>query len=235
MAPTSNISVLVLEGNYSVLHGLGFPISALAAMQEAGVHIREACWDVKQSNTGLSVSFFWPHCSPTVKLSKPSIAHKTVNSNNYSKSKRRRLRGNSQLKCSVEKGVDRTVQSRATIVAHPYLDGASVSVAGLAPKSPGFQPESDDDPHLACTESTSMYTFEGFEDQPPSVSVDLSDAVINVSSSVLYKELDDSPTPEVRVEQVDGTSTWSPIIVSKRLVKPASSDTSDDDLSFDKR
>ena len=84
----------------------------------------------------------------------------------------------------MEKGEDRTVQSRAPIVAHPSLDGASVSVAGLAPKSPGFQLESDDDltpdPDLACTESTSMYTFEGFEDQPPSVSVDLSDAVINV-------------------------------------------------------
>ena len=55
----------------------------------------------------------------------------------------------------------------------------------------------------------------------------------NVSSSVLYQELDDSPSPGVRVEQVDGISTWSPIIVSKRRVKPASSDTSDDDLDVD--
>ena len=64
-------------------------------------------------------------------------------------------------------------------------------------------------------------------------SVDLTDAVINVSSSVLYQKLDGSPTPGVCVEQVDGTSTWSPIKVSKRRVKPASSDTSDDDLDVD--
>ena len=52
--------VLVVDGNNSALRALGFPLPALAAMQEAGVQLGQACWDVKQSTSGISVSFFWP-------------------------------------------------------------------------------------------------------------------------------------------------------------------------------
>ena len=66
MADTdSTITVLVVEGNYSALHKLGFPLPTLAAMQEAGVQLRQACWDVKQSSTGISVNMFWPKVSQT--------------------------------------------------------------------------------------------------------------------------------------------------------------------------
>ena len=44
---------------------LGFPLPALAAMQEAGVQLGQACWGVKQSTSGISVSFFWPQNSHT--------------------------------------------------------------------------------------------------------------------------------------------------------------------------
>ena len=67
----------------------------------------------------------------------------------------------------------------------------------------------------------------------PTVAIDLSDAVIVDSSNVYYQELEDSPTPGVCVESDGGTSTWSPIKISKRHVKPASSDTSDDDIDID--
>ena len=61
MADTlGKIAVLVADGNYSALRELGFPLPALAAMQEAGVQLGQACWDVKQSTSGISVSFFWP-------------------------------------------------------------------------------------------------------------------------------------------------------------------------------
>ena len=54
------IAVLVVDGKYSAL---GFPFPAIAAMQEAGVQLEQACWDVKLSPSGMSVSFFWPHSS----------------------------------------------------------------------------------------------------------------------------------------------------------------------------
>ena len=239
MASTSSISVFVLEGNYSVLRGLGFPISALAAMQEAGALIGKACWDVKQSNTGLSVSFFWPTCHPTESQSKPSIALSTISNNNYSKSKKRRLRRKKQLTSSVKREEDSCTRLHSPVEARPSPERASVSESGL---SPGVQPECND--HLTSgTDESSTSTFEGFEDQPemvtvygctkPSVAIDLSDAVIVDSSNVYYQELEDSPTPGVCVESDGGTSTWSPIKVSKSRVKPASCDTSDDDIVID--
>ena len=48
----STRTVLVVEGNYPALRKLGFPLPALAAMQEVGVQLRQACcMDVKQSST----------------------------------------------------------------------------------------------------------------------------------------------------------------------------------------
>ena len=80
MADTcGRIAVLVVDGNYSALRALGFPLPALAAMQEAGVQLDQACWDVKQSTSGISVSVFWPQnsrqtqtqLSTTQKITKP--------------------------------------------------------------------------------------------------------------------------------------------------------------------
>ena len=48
MADTrGRIAVLVVDGNYSAIHALGFPLPAFAAMQEAGVELGQACWGVK--------------------------------------------------------------------------------------------------------------------------------------------------------------------------------------------
>ena len=43
MQARGKIAVLVVDGNYSVLRALGFPLPALAAMQEAGVQLGQAC------------------------------------------------------------------------------------------------------------------------------------------------------------------------------------------------
>ena len=75
----STITVLVVEG---ALHKLGFSLPALAAMQAAGIQLRQVCWDVKQSSTGISVSLFWPKASQTLFSSTLKI----------SKSKKHRIR-----------------------------------------------------------------------------------------------------------------------------------------------
>ena len=43
----SSISVVVVEGEFSALHRLGFPFPALATMQHAGLQLRDASWDIR--------------------------------------------------------------------------------------------------------------------------------------------------------------------------------------------
>ena len=59
-APDSGISVLVVDGQLGALHKLGFPLPALASMQEANALLSEASWNVRKSLAGLSASLFWP-------------------------------------------------------------------------------------------------------------------------------------------------------------------------------
>ena len=40
-------------------------------MQEVGAQISDACWNVKMSKSGLSVSFFWPSSDGRSKASQP--------------------------------------------------------------------------------------------------------------------------------------------------------------------
>ena len=44
----SRIPVLVVDGEFTTLHKLGFPLPVLATVQEAGFNLRDACWDVKK-------------------------------------------------------------------------------------------------------------------------------------------------------------------------------------------
>lgn len=45
MADTRGKIAVLVDGNYSALRALSFPLPALAAMQEAGVQIGQGCWD----------------------------------------------------------------------------------------------------------------------------------------------------------------------------------------------
>ena len=59
-ASDSGLSLLVVDGVLGALHKLSFPLPALASMQEAGSLLSDACWNVRKSSAGLSVSLFWP-------------------------------------------------------------------------------------------------------------------------------------------------------------------------------
>ena len=83
-APEHMISVLVVDGTLGALHRLGFPLPALASMQEAGVQLTRASWNVRKTAAGLSVSFFWP--------SSPTCDSAVAKCSKVSKSKKRRLR-----------------------------------------------------------------------------------------------------------------------------------------------
>ena len=84
-APEKVISVLVVDGTLGALHRLGFPLPALASMQEAGVQLSRASWNVRKSAAGLSVSLFWPSLTCESAVAKYSNVK-------VSKSKKRRMR-----------------------------------------------------------------------------------------------------------------------------------------------
>ena len=60
MAEKLTIHVAVLEGTFACLSELGIPLLACIQMQSMGLKLGEAQWTARSTNTGFSVSFFWP-------------------------------------------------------------------------------------------------------------------------------------------------------------------------------
>ena len=119
MAPTQhNISVLVVDGTYHAFSQLGFPIPALAAIQEAGLQIRGACWDVKRSHFGLSVSFFWPSSKSDSVLAQQKCTIVASSNNKCSKAKKRRIRRTMKKAKASEVTTEQNLSSKPPIKAH---------------------------------------------------------------------------------------------------------------------
>ena len=54
------VKVAVLEGDFDALSKLGLPFSVRFQLQSAGLKLSKALWTAKTSNTGFSISLFWP-------------------------------------------------------------------------------------------------------------------------------------------------------------------------------
>ena len=50
----------VLEGSFAGLQGVGIPLPVCIHLQDLGLQFEGAQWTAKHSNTGFSISFFWP-------------------------------------------------------------------------------------------------------------------------------------------------------------------------------
>ncbi|MCG8626457.1 MAG: hypothetical protein MJE68_31215 [Proteobacteria bacterium] len=64
--------------------------------------------------------------------------------------------------------------------------------------------------------------------KPAMTKLSLSDVHTHSHDEVYYQEVDD--TPGLCVEHSDGLSSWSPIKLNQKAVKPASAESSDCDL-----
>ena len=60
MASAATIRVCVLEGQFTQLSNLGFPVSLAVELQQGGLCLDNAKWSSRLSDAGFSVSFFWP-------------------------------------------------------------------------------------------------------------------------------------------------------------------------------
>lgn len=56
--PERSLSVIVVDEIIGALHRLGFPLPALASMQETRVKLSEISWNVRSTATGFSISLY---------------------------------------------------------------------------------------------------------------------------------------------------------------------------------
>ena len=200
-APDFSVSVLVVDGQLGALHKLGFPLPALASIQEAGALLSEACWNVRKSSAGLSVSLFWP----TNPAGAAGVASKSKPHNNISKSKKRRLR---RMKCKPEAVKQQPMQVRASasfdVAHHPASPTESVDV-----------PATDLSDITLCQDNPSIIIPESQLSQ--SSLTDL---------PAFYRE--ENSTPGVCVNRGDGSFSWSPVKFSRSACKVGDSNYSED-------
>ena len=57
---SGKIRVCVLDGHQAELASAGLPFSVCLRLQELGLPMSAAQWSTRQTNSGFSVSFFWP-------------------------------------------------------------------------------------------------------------------------------------------------------------------------------
>lgn len=222
VAPECKISVLVVDGVLGALHRLGFPFPALASMQEAGVFLTEASWNIRKSTAGLSLTLFWPSNS-----AKSAVAPPSNSIGKISKSKKRRMR---RLKCKGKPGsVNDEVTEVDSEILPPQLTAATE--VSQPPSSPPHSESSgknlaahkDDDPFddiSVCHECPKSVISES----------QLSPSVID--PPVFYYETNN--TPGVCVERGDGSFSWSPVKISRSAVKVGDVDSSEcSDIDID--
>ena len=63
------VSVVVVEREFfELLDKLGIPLPAAVSLQETGLHLRDASWNLRKSSGGLSLSLFWPSPTPDLQV-----------------------------------------------------------------------------------------------------------------------------------------------------------------------
>ena len=63
MADMSRMKVVVVEGEYADLCGLGLPLPLSLQLQSLNLQLSGALWSAKASASGFSVSLYWPTAS----------------------------------------------------------------------------------------------------------------------------------------------------------------------------
>ena len=243
MAATGTAS-FVVEGDYSALLKLDFPLPALVSMQDAGFNLRGACWDMRKSLTGFSVSFFWPDISPS-----KSVAHLGTTTKNKPKRTRRRTRRKHRVVelCSdtavVEPCSDSIVivpHSDSTVFKPCRSNSAVVDVPCSIPavvepcsNSAVDEPRSNSAAIMASPDIVAIKPFSVTEPVKSAEQTSLEDVLIDANDDVYYYEHGD--TPGICVEHGNGSRSWSPVKFTRREVKtPSSVGLSDDVIDAEK-
>ena len=226
------ISVIVVDGALEALHRLGFPLSALVSMQEAGAQLTEASWTVRSTASGLSVSLFW-QSSPSIGVAAARHRHNDIR---VSKSKKRRLRRKKIKQAAALQSTQQSTSSTTLIVAH-HQDEECHSQESLV--CPGSVIDVDPSGHETCSllDDAASRIDESLDltlcHQSPELLLDESElSPTDISAPVFYFEKEGIPGVCFR-DQGDKSFGWSPAKISRRAVKVGTGSTESSDLDID--
>ena len=196
--------MVVVEGELSALHSMGFPLPVLATLQEAKSHLQDACWDLKKSNSGISVSF-WPTVSTNCVAQAPPKLKKRR------KRRRHKIANPSKIPNSVSDG-DTVEQINRNTPVDAHHDDYSLSQRRDC-RDTGIPPLQENPQADSVLMEPEMI---------PATKVSLDKSCIgDESSDVYYYELDDN-NPGLCCEAKDGSITGSPIKMTERSIRAAS-------------
>ena len=223
------ISVIVVDGALEALHRLGFPLSALVSMQEAGAQLTEASWNVRSTASGLSVSLFWPS-SPSSGVAAARHRHQ----DRVSKSKKRRLRRKKIKQAAAQLSA---LQSTATlIVAHHQEEVKSECHSEESLVCPGSVVEVSSHETCSSLDGDASLIDESLDltlchQSPELILAESELSPTDISAPVFYLEKDG--IPGICVDQGDKSFGWSQAKISRRAVKVGTGSTESSDFEID--
>ena len=194
--------VSMLEGSFTGLQGVGIPLPVCIHLQDLGLQLEDAQWTTKQSNTGFSISFFWPvqDCSTVIGKKRRKRWKRVRCTSGQASSSMGRAQGLNSVD-------DRKV-TRTPIDAHcPTSDS-----------SPSMPSQGHASQYKVTTESSkstpSATSARGF---PQPTSGTNTDVDLTTCSEVQF-ELRDG-VPGVCYQDTENTAGWTPVI-SRRRKRP---------------
>ena len=135
---SGKIRVCILEGHQAELASAGLPFSVCLRLQELGLSMSAAQWSTRQTNTGFSVSIFWP--------SSTNVRGGTIVDQQKPRSKKRRRRKRKKEPNARTVSAVRDV-SPAQDPQNPY----SAAASPINAHKPSLSP-----PPLAATDSSKL-------------------------------------------------------------------------------
>ena len=147
-------------------------------MQEAGVHLRDACWDIKKSLTGFSVSFF---CLATTYV---VVAHWARTTKNKWKERRGKHRVENEEILPIKSShhnVGYSCDPPPNDAHHPLYADSDISLGEATPRVDGSHDQAQVVEGLNCDSIETAVT-----------KLSLSDVHIDSHDEVYFQEVDDS-------------------------------------------
>ena len=207
------VSVVVVEGEFLELYKLGIPLPAAVSLQEAGLHLRDASWNLRKSSGGLSLSLFWPSPSSEPQVTKSTVPAITGVVQGVVKRKKKRSRKARRRRQSVcAPGPDsgdsvRVCSSKDSAAIKVCSDSSTEQPSEVAQQSEDSGHNTVEiDPFLVADPVRQAKITELELIPPPSEWKDV------------FYQADDDFTPGICIEAKSGELSWSPVKITKSVV-----------------
>ena len=205
------VSVVVVEGEFFELYKLGIPLPAAVSLQETGLHLRDASWNLRKSSGGLSLSLFWPSPTPDLQVTDttvPAITKVVQGEVKRKKKRSRKARRRKQSACGPDNGVSGRMCSNKDSVANKVFNDSSAE-------------QSSQVVHQSKDANHDIVEIDPFIDTDPVRQAKIMDLDLIPPPSEwkdVFYQADDDFTPGICIEAKSGALSWSPVKITKSIV-----------------